>query len=312
MVNTTYGELLKNGPFTHVILVPETIVGDEIVPAKWVPKDPSLYYDSENEKITMDKSLQLILIESLDLVMYNNIVNCTSRKQIWECEGSAEVKDNEKQILVSQYVMAKANESITEVFERFNKLINDLHLYNKYYETKEVNFKFLLTLPDHLESKIYDIREGRDLTKITLQTLCGILKTYKLEIFHMRNMQSNRGKLTNVSSALIANEPRLKSEEIYEKEAEPQSAGDKEEAEEEEFYTPEELEDLENHSMAYIARKVFKYQYSRRTRHSNQGNIMSLPLTAHDQGLPIKVDTRLDLLTDQKSNATTAMILDTL
>ena len=81
----------------------------------------------------MDKSLKLILVESLDLVMYNNIVNCTSGKQIWEiieilCEGTTEVKDNQKQILVSQYesFMAKPNESIIEVFERFNKLINDL------------------------------------------------------------------------------------------------------------------------------------------------------------------------------------------
>ena len=84
----------------------------------------------------MDKSLQLILIESLDLVMYNNIVNCTSGKQIWEtieilCEGLAKVKDNQKLILVSQYegFMAKANESITKVFERFNNLINDLQLH---------------------------------------------------------------------------------------------------------------------------------------------------------------------------------------
>ena len=82
MANTTYGELLKNGPFTPVILVPETTIGDEIVPVKWIPKDPSLYSDSENEKIVMVKCLQLILIESLDLVMYNNIVNCTSGKQI--------------------------------------------------------------------------------------------------------------------------------------------------------------------------------------------------------------------------------------
>ena len=140
MTNTTYGEMLKNGPFTHVILVPETTIGDEIVPGQWVPKDPSLYSDSERENIAMDKSLQLILIESIDLVMYNNIVNCTSGKQIWEtieilCEGSNEVKDNQKQILVSQYggFMTKANESITEVFERFNKLINDLHIHNKYY-----------------------------------------------------------------------------------------------------------------------------------------------------------------------------------
>ena len=57
MANTTYSELLKNGRFTPVILVPEITVGDEIVPAQWVPKDPSLYSDFEKENISMDKSL---------------------------------------------------------------------------------------------------------------------------------------------------------------------------------------------------------------------------------------------------------------
>ena len=142
--------------------------------------------------------------------------------------------------------MAKPNESITEVFERFNKLINDLQLHNKYYETKEVNLKFLLTLPDHLESKISAIREGRDLNKITFQTLYGILKTYELEIYQRRTMQTNRGKLENVSSALIGNEPKMKSEDVVEEEAEPHSVVDTESNEEEEFYTLEELDDLEN------------------------------------------------------------------
>ena len=119
--------------------------------------------------------------------------------------------------------MAKSNESITEVFERFNKLINDLQLHGKYYETKEVNLKFLLTLPEHLERKIFAIRDGRNLNKITLQTLYGILKTYDLEIYQRRTMQTNNGKLANVSSALIANEPKLKNEELSEEEVEPKS-----------------------------------------------------------------------------------------
>ena len=50
--------------------------------------------------------------------------------------------------------MAMANESITDVFERFNKLINDLQIHNIYYEIKELNLKFLVTLPGRLESKI--------------------------------------------------------------------------------------------------------------------------------------------------------------
>ena len=76
-------------------------------------------------------------------------------------------------------------------------------------------------------------------------------------------MQTNRGKLENVSSALIANEPRMKSEEVDEKEAEPQSVVDKEEAEEEEFYTLEELDDLENQYMAYISRKFSNIRFKK-------------------------------------------------
>ncbi|MCI37079.1 hypothetical protein A2U01_0058303, partial [Trifolium medium] len=99
--------------------------------------------------------------------MYNNIVNCETVKQIREkieilCEGTEEVRKNQRQILVSRYeaFMAKPRESITDVFEKFNKLINDLQLHGKYYENHEINLKFLLTLPDHLEQIISAIREG--------------------------------------------------------------------------------------------------------------------------------------------------------
>ena len=76
-------------------------------------------------------------------------------------------------------------------------------------------------------------------------------------------MQKNRGKLTNVSSALIANEPRMKSEEVDEKETEPQSVVDKEEVEEEKFYTLEELDDLENQSIVYITRKFSNIRFKK-------------------------------------------------
>ena len=47
------------------------------------------------------------------------------------------------------------------------------------------------------------------------------------------NWKYIKGELANVSSALFATEPRMKSEEDDEKEAEPQSVVDKEVAEEE-------------------------------------------------------------------------------
>ena len=87
--------------------------------------------------------------------------------------------------------MAKPNEHLSEVFERFNRLINDLKLHDKYYEIEEINMKFLLTFPDHLEHRISAIREGRNMGTISLETLYGILKTYELDLFQKRAIQAN-------------------------------------------------------------------------------------------------------------------------
>ncbi|XP_063942857.1 uncharacterized protein LOC135150474 [Daucus carota subsp. sativus] len=60
----------------------------------------------ESEQMNLDDALQLILVESLDSVMYNVVVNCTNAKQIWDTleiinEGSKEVRENKKEILMA-------------------------------------------------------------------------------------------------------------------------------------------------------------------------------------------------------------------
>lgn len=62
---------------------------------------------------------------------------------LWE--GTEEVRENKKQILVCQYetFMAKPKEGIIKVFERFNKLISELQLQGKIYNNKKLNIRFL-------------------------------------------------------------------------------------------------------------------------------------------------------------------------
>ncbi|KAL8108664.1 hypothetical protein AgCh_024938 [Apium graveolens] len=271
MANHLYVGILKNGPFTPVVRVEETTDGDMVIPAHYAPKDPSEYTEPEREKVSLDSALQLILIESLDNVMYNNIINCDTTKQIWEnieilCEGTEEVRSNQRRILISQYegFMAKPNEGITDVFERFNKLINDLQLHDKFYDVEEVNLKFLLTLPDHLEQKISAIREGRDLSRITLEVLYGVLKTYELEMIQKKSLRDGQGYVMDGSSALIVNDGQTSNDE--QRSPTPATStsekrvNDTEEQvileldEEDEFYTLDELDDLDK-SMAYFARK---------------------------------------------------------
>ena len=86
-------------------------------------------------------------------------------------------------ILTSEYEHFKSTsyEGISEVFERYNKLINKLNLHEKFYTQKEINMKFLLTLSTHLEHRITTIRESRDMNEVSLERLYGVLKTYELE-----------------------------------------------------------------------------------------------------------------------------------
>ena len=71
----------------------------------------------------------MIPVDSLDISIFSNIVAFNTAKGVRNhievlCEGTEEVKENKKHILVSQYeaFMAQPKEDITEVFERFHKL----------------------------------------------------------------------------------------------------------------------------------------------------------------------------------------------
>ena len=164
VANPKYLGVLKNGPKIPMVIVAESIEDNIVVSAaRTYPKDP------------LDKNLQLILVESLDPVMYNPVVNCKDAKHIWETietinEGTEEVRENRLEILTSEYEHFKSTsgEGISEVFERYNKLINKLNLQGKFYTQKKINRKFLLTLPTHLEHRITTIRESRDMNEVSL------------------------------------------------------------------------------------------------------------------------------------------------
>ena len=171
------------------------------------PKDPSKFTNTEKEIVTLDISLQLIIVESLDDSMYNHVVNCKTSKNMWEtieiiCEGMEEVRENRLKILTSAYEAFKSNlgEGISELFERYNKLINDLNLHDKFYTKKEVNRKFMLNLPIHLEDKISSIREAKDMSVILD---IWKLKTYELEL-KQRNKIYGISKQSHKSTALVA------------------------------------------------------------------------------------------------------------
>ena len=176
VANPNYLDVLKNGPKIPMVIVAESIENNVVVIAvRTYPKEPADYTLDEKEDASLDINLQLILVESLDPIMYNHVVNCKDAKHIWETvetinEGTKEVRENRLEILTFKYEHFKSTsgEGISEGFERYNKLINKLNLQGKFYTQKEINKNFLLTLLTHLEHGITAIRESRDMNQNSL------------------------------------------------------------------------------------------------------------------------------------------------
>ncbi|VFQ88802.1 unnamed protein product [Cuscuta campestris] len=73
--------------------------------------------------------------------------------------------------------MKKENEKIDEMFERFYKIVNDLHALKKTYTDKELVRKILQSLTPEWRSKDDSIQESIGITNITIDGLRGNLKT---------------------------------------------------------------------------------------------------------------------------------------
>ena len=215
--NPKYMKVLRQGPQIPMIFEEETIEdGVVTAPTRRYPKDPKTYDANDKEDASLDINLQLILVESLDPIMYNHVVNCKDARHIWETietinEGTEEVRENRLEILTSEYEHFRSapGEGISEVFERYNKLINNLNLHGKFYTIREINRKFLLTLPVHLEHRITAIRESRDMNEVSLEIIYGVLKTYELEQIQQKEIYRH-GRVDNTSTGLIANQPEKK------------------------------------------------------------------------------------------------------
>lgn len=187
--NPLYIGILENRPYIPMKSTEETSLADGTrIPAGSVKKPEKDFTDADKELVALDTGLQLILVDSTDDDMSHQIMNCISGKHMWDTiellmEGTEEVKENRLDILTSQYEAFKSlpGESVTVVFERFTRLLNELSIQGKTYPLRESNRKFMLTLPSHVEHRVSSIRERDDFSKMSLERLYGKLRTYEME-----------------------------------------------------------------------------------------------------------------------------------
>ncbi|XP_074351490.1 uncharacterized protein LOC141690603 [Apium graveolens] len=137
----------------------------------------------------MDAKVKHILHSSLDSVMSNRVIGCKIAKEIWDtlevkCQGNTTIKKNRRTLLIQEYEHfdSRSDESFSEIYDRFQKLINDMSLVDKEYDLEEYNLKFLLALPEKWDLKVTLIRDNYKLDDVSLDEIYGKLKTRELEM----------------------------------------------------------------------------------------------------------------------------------
>ncbi|KAL8132325.1 hypothetical protein AgCh_007988 [Apium graveolens] len=169
-------ERINEGPHKPTKL--SVVVVDQ--PAKTKPKEKGEYTAEDISSIVKDARVRHLLHSVIDNVMSNRVINCKTAKEIWDaldtrCQGTDAIKKNRRTILSQEYEQfdSKTDELLTELYDRFIKLLNDLSLVDKEYDLEDSNLKFILALPENWDLKSTTIRDNYDLTETTLDEIYG-------------------------------------------------------------------------------------------------------------------------------------------
>lgn len=205
-----YLDRIYDGPHMPTKLTAAVGEGEQ----KSVPKEKKDLSPEDISSIAKDAKVRHLLHSALDNVMSNKVIACKTAKEIWDaievrCQGTEAIKKNRKRILTQEYEHfdSKPDETMTETYDRFCKLLNDLSLVDKEYDLEESNLKFLLSLPEKWDLKATTIRDNYDLENTELDEIYGLLKTHELEI-EQRNKRT--GKKTKSVALKVEEKPSKK------------------------------------------------------------------------------------------------------
>ena len=196
-----YIDRINDGPHEPRKLVPSAVVDGVEIPEHYVAKDKFEWTAEEKADVLKDAKVRNILHNSLDEVLSNRVITCKTAKEIWDalevqCQGTVAIKKNRRTLLIQEYEQfeAKADESLTEVYDRFLSLLNELSLVGKVYDNDDSNTKFLRALTEDWDTQTSILRHHYDLNEISLDEVYGMLKTHDMELQQRKYRKSSRNK----------------------------------------------------------------------------------------------------------------------
>lgn len=121
----------------------------------------------------LDAKVKHIIADSLPDNVFQSVLNCSSAKEMWDTlcliyEGTENVKEIKKVKLNREYelFLAKNGESVTDTYNRFNGLLNDLRAVGIVKEKVALVYKFVNALPNHWDDLTTSLRMNDSLAAL--------------------------------------------------------------------------------------------------------------------------------------------------
>ncbi|XP_020208876.1 uncharacterized protein LOC109793815 [Cajanus cajan] len=151
---------------------------------------PKVQWTEEQKKrFMLNSKARNALMCALSEEEYTKVHSFRSAKQMWDTlaltyEGSLEVKRNKLSLLSRKYELfeMEESESIQTMFERFQTIVNELSFLGRTYDNFDHIEKLLRSLPRKWRPQVTALRASKNLEKLSLEELIGLLKVHELEL----------------------------------------------------------------------------------------------------------------------------------
>ena len=203
----TKGPYVPQAPFTGPALANEGEV-------QMVDKPEAQWTDDERKLVNLDNKLRGIIISTLPTNIMKTVIKLASAKLVWDTlciqfEGTEEVRANKKIDLKRSYetFFAKPSESLSDTYNRFKCLLDDMTNVDIVMDAYELNHKFLDILPYKWQGLRQILRNNGSLKTHSLQSLYGVFQFEEKAAAQVKRAEadSRRNDVSTPSGASSSN-----------------------------------------------------------------------------------------------------------
>ncbi|KAI3685421.1 hypothetical protein L6452_34663 [Arctium lappa] len=152
-------------------------------------KRPPPKTDGERKIRQTEMKVLSTLLLAIPNEYQHQFCNCTDAQILWNAlekrfAGTKSIKRNQRDVLKQQYenFTSSKNESMTQTFDRFNKLIGELATVGVKMEQDDINRKFLRSLGDEWTMYTVSYRQSDNLQEKELDDLYNDLRVFETEV----------------------------------------------------------------------------------------------------------------------------------